>query len=68
MVKINEYLINIAPFLKLRNKWEAVKHNVKITGIKAGYNFRLAIKFPFNNSIKERCMPQPGQSMPDICL
>ncbi len=68
VVKINEYLINIAPFLKLRNKWVAVKQSVNKTGNKAGYNLKLAIKFPFNNSMKERCIPQPGQSMPDICL
>ncbi len=68
MVKMKEYLMKTAPFLNLKYKCAAVKPSVNRTGSKAGYILILAIKLPCNNSIKDRCMPQPGQSMPDICL
>ena len=68
VVKIKEYFMVAAPFLKLKNKCDAVIPSVIITANKAGYNLMLSKKFPFNNSMKERCIPQPGQSMPDTCL
>ena len=68
MVSINEYLIMAAPFLNLKIIWHAVKNNVNITGSKAGYNSKLPIKSPFNKAMKERCIPQPGQSIPEYFL
>ena len=68
IVIINEYLMTAAPFLNLKIKWATVKSKVKIVGKSAGYNWKLSTKFPLNNSIKDRCIPQPGQSIPDIAL
>lgn len=66
--KTKEYLIPVAPFLKLNIKCAHVKPRVNNTGSKAGYILKLAIKSPLSNSIKDRCMPQPGQSIPNNCL
>ena len=35
-----------------------------INGINGGYNFMLSKKLPLSNSIIERCIPQPGHSIP----
>lgn len=68
VVNINENFMMAAPFLKLKYKCETVIPSVIITGNKAGYNLKLDMKSPFNISMKERCIPQPGQSIPDTCL
>lgn len=65
---IKEYFTTIAPYLNLRYKCKQVKLNVKIMGISAGYKYKLSERFPFNNSITARCIPQPGQSIPVIAL
>ncbi len=39
-----------------------------IIGINGGYNFMLSKKLPLSNSIIERCIPQPGHSIPKKCF
>lgn len=68
VVIINEYLIIVAPFLNLKIKCDKVKHKTNSTGNKAGYSCMLIKKFPFSNSMKERCIPHPGQLIPTTCL
>ena len=63
-----EYFTYAAPFLNLKYTCTAVNTSVNITGNKAGYKRMLPLKSPFSNSINERCMPQPGQSIPISAL
>ena len=39
-----------------------------IIGINGGYSFMLSKKLPLSNSIIERCIPQPGHSIPKKCF
>lgn len=41
-----------------------VKPKSAIIGIVAGYNFSDCKKSPCNNAKIDRCIPQPGQSIP----
>ncbi len=63
-VVMKEYLMMAAPFVNFKIKCDTVNNNVKIVGKSAGYKCRLSNRFAFNSSMKERCIPQPGQSNP----
>jgi len=54
--------------LNLNLKFKKIKENNKINVKIAGYMLNAAIKSPLIIKAKERCIPQPGQSIPKSCL
>jgi hypothetical protein len=59
------YFKKMAPFLIFKLTCNIRNAKSKIMGINAGYKKKLPDTSPFNNKIKLRCTPQPGQS---ICV
>ena len=68
MFRIANLLIIFFEYLKLNFKFNKININNNINVKIAGYILKAAINSPLARNAKERCMPQPGQSSPKICL
>ena len=68
MFRIANLLIIFFEYLNLNFKFIKIKPNNKMSVKIAGYILKAAIKSPLIIKAKDRCNPQPGQSMPKSCL
>ena len=55
-------------YLNLKKKLIAIIRKRSIKVKIAGYKKKAFFKLPLVTCIKARCIPQPGQSMPNSCL
>ena len=67
MAMYRNLMIN-APRRKSSCKCSIAKQNRKIMGMVAGYRCQDAVRLPRKSAMKDRCKPQPGQSMSKACL